>query len=225
MESRPLIIGAGIAGLIAAHELEEKGLNPLILEAANQPGGRIRTDESNGFLLDRGFQVLPTAYEEVGRYLDQEALDLCHFEPGALIFTGERNMRISDPLRQPGQLFSAAFSPVGSPKDKWLLWKLTRRLKKLSPAECFQHREERTLDFLKTFGFSHRIIEHFFRPFFAGIFLEDELDTSARMFRFVFKMFGEGVAAVPAKGMEEIPRHLRGKLERTEILYDQRVAR
>ena len=66
------IIGAGISGLIAAYELERAGYFPEILEASDGVGGRVRTDIENGFRLDRGFQVLLTAYPEAQRYLDYE---------------------------------------------------------------------------------------------------------------------------------------------------------
>jgi protoporphyrinogen oxidase len=76
---------------------------------------------------------------------------------------------------------------------------------------------------LQDYGFSETIIHNFFKPFFKGIFLENELSTSSRMFQFVFKMFGEGHAAVPEKGMGEIAEQLKSKLKTTKIVLNSPV--
>ena len=75
------IIGAGISGLIAARVLEDSGFNPVIIEATDRAGGRVKTDILNGFQLDHGFQVLLTSYPAAQKYLDFEALDLQLFLP------------------------------------------------------------------------------------------------------------------------------------------------
>ena len=82
------IIGAGVSGLIAARHLEEAGKYVEILEADDAPGGRVQTDRESGYLFDRGFQVLLTAYKEVERYLDTDALMLERFRQGAVIYRG-----------------------------------------------------------------------------------------------------------------------------------------
>lgn len=223
-EEKVIIIGAGVAGLTAAIELEKAGFKPTILESSNSIGGRVKTDKVEGFLLDHGFQVLLTAYPEAQRYLDYEKLKLKKFKPGALIIdTDKGNYAISDPLRQPGALFSMIFSPVGSFSDKLKIFQWTRALKKLSVEAVFAKPEISSLEFLKNKGFSKAIIEQFFKPFFGGIFLENELSTSSRMLEFVFKMFGEGFAAVPESGMQAIPEMLAEHLSQTEIKFNQRV--
>ena len=73
---KAVIVGAGMAGLCCALRLQEKGIPCLLLEASDEPGGRVRTDRVDGFLLDRGFQVLLTAYPEARRVLDYKALRL-----------------------------------------------------------------------------------------------------------------------------------------------------
>jgi len=216
-EQRIYIIGAGISGLIAAYELERAGYSPIILESSDDIGGRVRTDEYKGFLLDRGFQVLLTAYPEAQRYLDYEALNLKKFEPGALILKPGDAFSISDPLRNPGKLLTMAFSPVGSVLDKIKIYQLTQALKKKTEEEIFTEPSMTTHQFLKEYGFSEKIINNFFRPFFRGIFLENELNTSSRMFQFVFKMFSQGFAAIPEKGMQAIPEQLRQKLNKSQI--------
>lgn len=216
-ENRIYIIGAGISGLIAAYELERAGYSPIILESSDKIGGRVRTDEYKGFLLDRGFQVLLTAYPEAQRYLDYEALNLKKFEPGALILKPGDAFSISDPLRNPRKLLNMVFSPVGTVLDKIKIYQLTQALKQKTVEEIFAEPSMTTHQFLKEYGFSEKIINNFFRPFFRGIFLENELNTSSRMFQFVFKMFSQGFAAIPEKGMQAIPDQLSGKLNKSQI--------
>jgi protoporphyrinogen oxidase len=222
-ENRTIIIGAGIAGLTAAIELEKSGHKVVILEADSKIGGRVQTDIFDGFLLDHGFQVLLTAYPEVNRYLDLHKLDLHYFDPGAIIYSGGSHFNISDPLRQPSQLLNMVLSPVGTLRDKYLIWKLGRTLKQTSVKEIFLTENKSTKTYLEDYGFSRTMITNFFKPFFGGIFLESELSTSIRMFQFVFKMFGEGQAAVPSRGMGVIPEFLSNQLKNTEIKLNTKV--
>ena len=217
------IIGAGVSGLVAALELERAGFYPVILESTDRVGGRVKSDVQDGYILDRGFQVLLTAYPEAKKYLDFEALNLKLFKPGAVIFKPGDTFSIDDPIRNPLKLISMAFSKVGTLWDKWKLFQLTKMLKEKSIEQIFTAPQTTTLNYLKEYGFSGKIINNFFRPFFKGIFLEPDLNTSSRMFEFVFKMFSEGNAAVPEKGMEEIPKQLFGKLNNTKIHFNTKV--
>ncbi|WP_116125348.1 FAD-dependent oxidoreductase [Lewinella sp. IMCC34183] len=222
---RYVIIGGGVAGLAAALTLEAAGHSPLLLEQSDAPGGRLRTDEVDGFRLDRGFQVLLTEYPEVKRYLDLDALGVQAFRPGGHVHTRQQHFRFADPLREPAQLFRSALSPVGTLKDKVRLAQLGLRLMRSSPEACFEgHHEQPTMDYLWEYGFSEQIVERFFRPFFGGIFLEQQLTTPAAMFRFVLKMFAQGKAVLPAEGIEAIPRQLVARLERTELRMNCEVA-
>jgi protoporphyrinogen oxidase len=112
---------------------------------------------------------------------------------------------------------------VGSLSDKLLIYKLTRQLKRKSIEDIFAGPSTSTIQYLKAYGFGERMIGNFFAPFFGGIYLENELRTSSRMFEFVFKMFGEGYAAVPAEGMEEIPKQLFSALNSTRLLTNTEV--
>ena len=222
-EANIVIIGAGISGLVAAYELELAGFSPTILEASDGVGGRVKTDRVSGFSLDRGFQVLLTAYPEAQRELDYEALKLRQFESGAMIFKPGDIYIIQDPIRNPLQALTMAFSKVGTAMDKIRIWNLTNKLKKMSDEEIFSEPSMTTIDFLKKYGFSDTIIENFFAPFFRGIFLENDLHTSSRMFKFVFKMFSIGNAAVPENGMQEIPKQLFAKLKTTKLRINTAV--
>lgn len=217
------IIGAGISGLVAARVLESRGYAATILESSNSPGGRVKTDIEADTVFDHGFQVLLTAYPMAQKYLDYKALDLKQFLPGALVFSGGKIDKIGDPLRDFDSLLPTLTSRVGSFQDKWKIFKLSKSLKRKSISEIFSTPEQSTLEYLRTFGFSERIIGLFFKPFFTGIFLEDQLRSSSRMFEFTFKMFSEGYAAIPAFGIGAISRQLADSLLKTKILYGQEV--
>ncbi|RIW14553.1 FAD-dependent oxidoreductase [Algoriphagus lacus] len=222
-EEKIYIVGAGLSGLIAALELEKAGFSPVILEASDAIGGRMKTDEVDGFLMDHGFQVLNTAYPEAKRYLDLQALHLKNFEPGAVIFDGKDSYIITDPMRNPLKIVGMALSKVGTFLDKIKMFTLTQELKKKSNEAIFNEPTVPTHQYLKEYGFSDLIINNFFKPFFRGIFLEKHLNTSSRMFEFVFKMFALGNAAVPEKGMGQIPSMIRRQLSKTQIYFSTAV--
>ena len=212
-----IIVGAGVSGLVAAIELEKIGHSPVILEATDSIGGRVKTDEINGYPADHGFQVLLTAYPEARRYLDYDQLDLVTFLPGSVIFKNGKMNKIGDPIRDPSFLWSTLTSHVGTLQDKLLIIRLSIALKKKSIETIFEDVEISTLQYLQNYGFSHDIINNFFQPFFAGIYLEENLNTSSRMFQFIYKMFSNGMAAIPRRGMKAIPEQLASKLKNTTI--------
>ena len=217
------IIGAGVSGLIAARVLENHGFSPVIIEATDRVGGRVKTDLIGGYRLDHGFQVLLTAYPAAQKYLDYKALELQKFLPGASIFLKNGQKLIGDPLRSPSLLFSTLFSGIGTLSDKIRILKLNLYLKKKSLTTIFAENEQTTHSYLTNLGFSEDIITNFFKPFFSGIFLETKLETSSRMFEFVYKMFGEGHATLPKSGIEAIPKQLLENLKTTILKYNTKV--
>ena len=220
-----LIVGAGLAGLSCARRLHQEGVSFQILEASDGVGGRVRTDRLEGFQLDRGFQVFQTAYPEARRVLDYQALRLKAFAPGALVFFDGRLHRLVDPLRQPRQALAALFSPVGTLADKLRVARLRWRVSQGSPEDLFQRPEISTLAALRGYGFSEGMIDHFFRPFYTGVFFDRHLESSSRMFEFVFRMLAQGDAALPAEGIGAIPAQLAAGLPRGSIRTKAPVAR
>ena len=217
------IIGAGISGLSAGLHLHRKGFNIKIIEASDRVGGRIKTDIVNGYRLDRGFQVLLTAYPEAKQLLDYDALQLKTFLPGATVLYDGGQFEIADPFRRPSALLATAFAPVGSLKDKFNTFILKNKLIAKSVEGIFAQPQKSTVEQLKDYGFSSKMINRFFKPFFSGIFLENNLSTPNRMFDFVMKMFSEGDAAIPALGMEEIPKQLASQLPTACFTFNTKV--
>jgi phytoene dehydrogenase-like protein len=220
-----LIIGAGLAGLSCALSLEAAGLSVALLEAEDVPGGRVRTDMVEGFRLDRGFQILLTAYPEAKRLLDYRGLQLKAFVPGALVWHGGRFHRFADPFRSPMGAARFFFDPIVPLADKVHVAKLRTRVRRGTLEEIFARTERTTRDYLEAVPFTTAIIERFFEPFFAGVFLERELVTSSRFFEFLFRMFSAGDTAVPAAGMQQIPLQLAAKLRARTLVTGTRVSK
>jgi len=217
-----IVVGGGLAGLAAARALAARAIPVQVLEASAEVGGRVATDEVDGFLLDRGFQVLLGSYPEARRVLDLAGLDLHPFAAGALIHRGGRMGRVADPWRDPLAGMRSLVSGVFTPADAWRMMRLR------SDALLGESRDpgtstQTTARALADRGFSERAIESFFRPFFGGVFLDPTLQTSSRMFDFVFKMFGQDSIAVPVAGMEAIPRQLAERLGPGTIRTNARV--
>lgn len=225
-----VIIGAGVAGLTCANYLHQRGRDVLVLEASDGVGGRVRTDLVEGFRLDRGFQILLTAYPEAQRLLNYAALDLRRFRSGARIHhdegaAGAHWMTLLNPFTEPLSILQTLTSPVGTLADKLRIVELIRDVQGMSSDELFGQPATTTATYLRERGFSEQIIERFFRPFFGGVFLEDHLTTSSNFFEFCFKNFFLGDAAVPALGIGQIPAQLAERLPADSLRLNTPVER
>lgn len=205
-----VIIGAGAAGLAAALDVSRAGAAPLLLEASDGVGGRVRTDalpaEGGGvWRLDRGFQIFLTSYATAADLLDFAQLDLRPFYAGALVRHAGGWHRVADPFRHPLDAV-ASLSPahaIGSPLDKVRVGLLRARLLLTSPsADALLSRPETTtLDALRREGFSDEFVDRFFRPFLGGIFFDASLSVSSRLFEFVMRSLATGANCLPAGGI------------------------
>ncbi len=223
MEKDIVIVGAGLAGLRCAELLQKAGFDTLLLEAADAAGGRVRTDVVDGFRLDRGFQILLTAYPETKAAVNYRALRLRRFTPGALVWHGGRFHRFADPFREPVNAAKLLLDDVITLGDKWRVARLRAQVGRGEPAALFHGKDSSTHAFLRGFGFSPKMIDRFFASFFGGVFLENELQTSAHFFKFLFRMFAEGAAAVPSEGMERIPQQMAARLAPGSLELNTRV--
>jgi protoporphyrinogen oxidase len=209
-----IIVGAGLAGLTCAKVLGERGAEVAVFEASDGVGGRVRTDEHDGFLLDRGFQVYFTSYPVSKKHLDYGALDLRAFDPGAAIHRGPESSVLSDPFRDPKALVPSLLSDAATLGDKLRTLDLAARTVRggISAGAENGKPDTSTLEYLRASGLSERYIDSFFRPFYGGIFLNRGLSTSSRVLRFTLRMLATGSTVVPALGMGGIPHQLASRL-------------
>ena len=219
-----VVVGAGLAGLAAARTLSTAGRSVAVLEASDGVGGRVRTDVVDGFQLDRGFQILLTAYPEAERQLDLGALDLKPFTPGAMIRWNGRMHRLSDPFREPLGLLGTALTRVLPIADKLRVAKLRYEVMRGDPVDLLRSPDGSTLERLRQIGFSEVAIDRLFRPLFGGIQLDPTLSTSRRMFDIIYRCLSTGDSAVPAAGMGAIPQQLAAGLSPGVVRLNSAVA-
>jgi phytoene dehydrogenase-like protein len=219
------IVGAGLAGLSAARHLSIRGLDVVVLEGSDAVGGRVRTDRRNGLLLDRGFQLINPAYPEVARVLDLPALELRPFVPGVIAMTSTGPVRLGDPRRRPAWAADAL-----SPQSGSLSGKLRFASYAWRTAHTPARQLESAIDFssevaLRSAGVDDVFLETVLRPFLAGVFLEDGLQTSRRFLDVILTSFVTGVPSVPAQGMQAIPEQLHDALPPGSVRLGTRVRR
>ena len=212
-----VVVGAGLAGLSCAAHLHRGGKTVRVIEASDGIGGRVRSDLVDGFILDRGFQVVLTEYPELHRQLNVEALDLRFFEPGAAVWINGKTHVVSDPFRRPLTTASTAFAPIGSPLDKARIALLRARVMRRKSPQLLRGEDMTTKEALRAAGFSSKMMETFFRPLVGGIQLDPSLSASRRMFDVIFKALGSGSAGVPARGMQSIPQQLFDQLPSNSV--------
>ncbi len=212
MNEDVVIVGAGLAGLACARTLHAAGIGVQILEASDGVGGRVRSDHVDGFILDRGFQILLTAYPELERWFALDRLELRRFQPGATIWTGSDFRTVGDPLRSPRDLPSTVFAPIGSIADKLRLLRLIASVRRGSVPDLLRRPDSSTRAELERLGFSKLFIERFFEPLFAGIQLDPDLEVSSRRFEVILRMLAVGDSAVPANGMGTLSDELAAGL-------------
>jgi len=207
---RVAVVGAGLAGLTAAVELAPEH-DVTVYEESDEVGGRVRSARSDGFVFDRGFQVLFSSYPEARRYLDYDALDLRYYTPGARVASDEGVSTLADPLRAPRDALSSLLSRDATLADKLRLLRLRVGLSRATRDGVFDCDGTTTRGYLKDRGFSSRFVERFAEPFYGGITLDRSLGVSSSVFEFTFSCLSSGRVAVPARGMGAIPGQLAQK--------------
>lgn len=223
MTSKIGIIGAGLSGLACAQELIAKGHEVTIFDKSSEVGGRVKTDVVDGFLLDHGFQVYLPSYPTGKKLFNYKSLELKSFGVGAWLKSGTEVFScFSDPIRNPMSFFKVLSSDKALLKDKILMLKL--KISALSEMKKEKARERSCLEFLKDYGFSDLVIESFFRPFFAGVFLEEDLNTSSHYFLYLFDKFSKSRASVPASGMADLVKDLMFKMPDVKIKLNTEVS-
>lgn len=218
-----VVVGGGLAGLAAARHLARAGRSILVLEASDGVGGRARSDRVGGFVLDRGFQVLLTAYPEARAALDLAALDLRRFRRGALVHYDGRFHAVADPWRAPASLPSTLAAPIGSPLAKLRLAALGVAARTWPDDGPVAGRDQTAGEWLAEAGLSGPMTERFLRPLLAGGLLDPQLGSSARQARFVWRCLVTGDAAVPAGGIGAMAEQMAADLPPGVVRVDCRV--
>ncbi|MFJ8013898.1 NAD(P)/FAD-dependent oxidoreductase [Streptomyces sp. NPDC096339] len=219
-----LVVGAGVAGLACARDLAAAGMSVRVVEAGDAVGGRMRSDRIEGFVVDRGFQVFNTAYPQVRRRFDLKALRLRPFTPGFLVHTPAGRLGFSDPTRRPRTMPELLSGRLARPRDLAALALLSGRDMLLPPGRLKRRPDTTVRTALTDAGISEEFVERFFRPFVSGVFLEDELETSARVFHLVWRSMLRGTICLPAEGIGAVSQALADGLPEGAVRLETPVA-
>jgi protoporphyrinogen oxidase len=219
------VVGAGLAGLACARELARAGVDVQVREASDGVGGRVRTDRVDGFLLDRGFQVLATGYPEAQRVLDLDALQLRYFDRALRLRVGGRTIRLANPLREPASAPQLLTAPIGSARERAALATYAAMVAGAPPDALRRRPDVSARDAWHAAGIGDEAIERVLAPFFAGVVLEEEMTTSRRFVDLMLRIFVRGRFAVPAMGMQAIPEQLADSLPAGAVTLGSPVRR
>ena len=217
------IIGAGLAGLACAIELQKNNINFQIFEASDGVGGRVRSDVIDGFILDRGFQLYNPSYPEGKRLLNYDALDLKPFIPGVAIRDNKRLRIVVDPFRAKGFRLNLLKDIPGNPLSYLGLFRYFLSYLVTSDAQIATTKDISASDSLIKSGVRGNLLEKLLRPFLKGVFLESDLKTSRKFLDVVLKTFLRGTPSVPAQGMQVISDQLASKLPVEKISLNTKI--
>lgn len=202
-----IVIGAGLAGLQCAARVAAAGREVVVLEAGDRVGGRQRTDEVDGFLLDRGFQVLNPAYPAIRRWVDVDALGMRPFPVGVRVRRENGVAELRHPLRHPSGLPATLRSGLVSPQDavalaRWITPALLR------PKALIGGPDSRLRDAWDRAGLRGPLRTEVLEPFLTGVLADDAGVTSDSFARLLVRMFALGRPGVPARGIGALPAQL-----------------
>ena len=217
------VVGGGLAGLAAAKVLADGGASLEVIELSDRVGGRVASDVIDGFTVDHGFQVYLSAYPEGERLLHLRDLDLKPFMPGALVWNGARAATVAHPLREPLAALAGALRGVIPVRDALRMIPFALAAAHGPAGGPGTPTGKTVLEELEAAGVSRRTIDGFFRPFLGGVFLDRSLNTDSSRMKFLLRMFAEGFACVPAKGMRAIPEQLAASIPQGRLLLNSRV--
>ncbi|ORT60325.1 NAD(P)/FAD-dependent oxidoreductase [Streptomyces sp. CB03238] len=201
-----VIVGAGIAGLAAAHQLTSAGVTVSVLEAAPHIGGRMATEHIDGFRLDRIGQLLSTSYPGLG------GADLRLFQPGVLVYGDGRLHRTGEVGRAARWARARALASAPRPLDQARLGAALARLAATGDARLLARPERPALDALAGRGLPARTVSGFVRPLLSALLCDPDLTTSSRCADLALRDYARGRLCVPAGGAATLPERLAATL-------------
>jgi hypothetical protein len=224
MVERPVVVvGAGLAGLACAVRLRRDGVQVLLLEAGDAVGGRVRSDAVEGFTIDRGFQVLNTAYPALRTTVDLAALDLRPLPRGVRVRRDGRLHELPHPLSSAGAPLRAVASGAVGLRGKLGLARYAAGVVLGSPASVKSRPDVPATQAWASLP--SEVVRGVLDPFLSGVVLEQPVTTSRVFTDLMMRMFALGTSALPAAGMKALPATLARRLPADAIRLETPVAR
>jgi phytoene dehydrogenase-like protein len=216
-----IIIGAGATGLAAARHLCDAGADTVVLESSDRVGGRIATELIDGYRIDRGFQVVNTAYPALRRLVDLAELDLRLFDHAVVLADGTHRYQIADPRRHPSRLTDSLCTPVAV-SELLRLARFSVRVGYGSARALLAEPETDAGSYLAAV-LDEQTIRRLVVPFLTGVFGAEPLRTSSRVLTMIWRSFVRGRIGVPAAGMARLAELLAAPLPSGCVRLNTRV--
>jgi phytoene dehydrogenase-like protein len=201
-----LIVGAGLAGLSAAIHLEAAGIDVTVIESSDRAGGRVASDVIDGFICDRGFQLINARYPALQELNVLKELDFIEAPRVIEVSMGDRRHAIGDPRQVPWTAFDKATGTI--PEKIALLQFLAKKTKA----------GQSIGQALRNTGTCY---ERVLRPFLQGVFLTDPDNVDATYGQSIIKSFINGKPGVPRNGVGEVSKAIAARV--SNIVYNTRV--
>jgi phytoene dehydrogenase-like protein len=192
-----IVVGAGLAGLSAVRELEKSGRSVILLEASDSVGGRVRSDYIDGFICDRGFQVINPQYPEVAKSGVLKGLDFKYI-------SGQ--IRLADCHRKVGYSLSTFSSQFGSVGEKLKLLRFVAN-PKVSNLRSFG-------DYTNSFPM---LYERVLKPFLTGVFLSDPKNIAGDVAQEILRSFVKSLPGIPAGGVGQFSQRLAASVKNLKL--------
>lgn len=221
MDTDVIIIGAGLTGLRCAASLKSQGLNVTILEASETVGGRVKTENHDGFLCDVGFQLLNPAYPLAQKHLDLPRLALGQFNAGVQVRTDRGRQVIADPRRAPRWAAATLRSGLWSTGELKALVSLLRPVL-ANPAAARRYRDLTWTDTMESVNLNGPLRHSVLEPFLAGVLADWSGTTNGEVVASLLRYFVMGTPGLPREGMQSIARQLAEPV-RGELKLNHRV--
>ena len=208
MDADVVVIGAGLAGLQCARRAQRSGAKVVVLESGDRVGGRVRTDRVDGFLCDRGFQLLNPAYPAVRDWIDIRALGLQKFGAGVVVRSGETTTTLALPLRHPRHLLETLRSDHLPMSDlvalaRWIGPTLLR------PSWVYGSANDQSVRAsFDAAGLTGRLRRDVLDTFLSGVLADSSGESSANFVRLLMRFFVLGTPGLPRGGMQALPEQM-----------------
>ena len=192
-----IVVGAGLAGLTAARAVQQAGISVLLLEASDQVGGRVRSDVIDGFICDRGFQVINPKYPQVVKSNVIKELDFKYISG---------KIRLADEQIKVGYSLSTFSPKLGSINQKLRFLKFVAS-PKVKNEKSFGHYTTEFPD----------LYQKVLKPFLSGVFLTDPQEIASDVAQEILRSFVKSLPGVPAAGVGEFSRALAKPIQNLKL--------
>ena len=201
-----LVVGAGLAGLSAAITLQSAGVDVRVIESSDRAGGRVASDVIDGFICDRGFQLINAKYPALQELDVIKELDFIPAPRVIEVSLGEKRHPIGDPRQAPWTVFNRE---TGSIPEKIALLRF------------IAGKAKQDQSIAEALGSTGTCYDRVLRPFLQGVFLTDPENVDAVYGRSIIKSFVNGQPGLPSAGVGELPKALAKRVE--NIVYRSQV--